>query len=86
MSGDLRRVVEEEDRRLLMPASGGCFRFVVDVERLSTKREEERQTREAGFKLEAKGREFRFTKGSNMTSAVFQYLQQAKGYKLIHLK
>lgn len=28
--------VVEEDRRLLMQASGGCFRFVVDVERLST--------------------------------------------------
>lgn len=26
----------EEDRRLLMQASGGCFRFVEDVERLST--------------------------------------------------
>lgn len=47
------RVAEEEDRRLLMPASDGCFRFMVDVERLSTKREEERQTREAGFTLEA---------------------------------
>lgn len=35
LSGDLMRVVEE-DRRLLMQASGGCFRFVVDVERLST--------------------------------------------------
>lgn len=35
-----------------MPASDGCFRFMVDVERLSTKREEERQTREAGFTLE----------------------------------
>lgn len=46
------RVAEEEDRRLLMPASDGCFRFIVDVERLSTKREEERQTREAGFTLE----------------------------------
>lgn len=28
--------VVEEDRRLLMQASGGCFRFEVDVERLST--------------------------------------------------
>lgn len=35
LSGDLMRVIEE-DRRLLMQASGGCFRFVVDVERLST--------------------------------------------------
>lgn len=33
------RVAEEEERRLLMPASGGSFRFVVDVERLSTRRE-----------------------------------------------
>lgn len=70
MSGDLRRVADEEDRRLLMPASGGCFRFVVDVERLSTKREEERQTREAGFKPETKGREFRFTKGSKMICCI----------------
>lgn len=46
------RVAEEEDRRLLMPASYGCFRFMVDVERLSTSREEERQTREAEFTLE----------------------------------
>lgn len=52
LSGDLTRVAEEEDRRLLIPASGGCFRFMVDVERLSTRREEERQTREAGFTLE----------------------------------
>lgn len=52
MSGDLTRVAEEEDRRLLMPASDGCFRFMVDVERLSTRREEDRQTGEAGFKLE----------------------------------
>jgi len=52
LSGDLIRVAEEEDRRLLMPASDSCFRFMVDVERLSTKREEERQTREAGFTLE----------------------------------
>lgn len=63
MSGDLRRVADEEDRRLLMPASGGCFRFVVDVERLSTKREEERQTREAGFKPEAKGGNLGLQKG-----------------------
>lgn len=40
LSGDLMRVAEEEERRLLMPASGGSFRFVVDVERLSTGREE----------------------------------------------
>lgn len=49
------RVAEEEDRRLLMPASGCSFRFMVDVERLSTRREVvqmERQTREAGFTLE----------------------------------
>lgn len=63
MSGDLMRVAEEEDRRLLMPASDGCFRFMVDVERLSTKREEERQTREAGFTVEASqgGRAFGYT-------------------------
>lgn len=53
LSGDLMRVAEEEDRRLLMPASDDCFRFMVDVERLSTSREEERQTREAEFTLEA---------------------------------
>lgn len=52
LSGDLIRVAEEEDRRLLMPASDSCFRFMVDVERLSTKMEEERQTRKAGFTLE----------------------------------
>lgn len=52
LSGDLMRVAEEEDRRLLMPASDGCFRFMVDVERLSTEREEERHTREAGIILE----------------------------------
>lgn len=52
LSGDLVRVAEEEDRRLLMPVSDGCFRFIVEAERLSTKREEERQTREAGFTLE----------------------------------
>lgn len=51
-SGDLTRVAEEEDRRLLMPDSAGCFRFMEDVERLSTMRDEERQTREAGFTLE----------------------------------
>lgn len=56
LSGDLMRVAEEEDRRLLMPASDDCFRFVVDVERLSTRREEERQTREAGFTLEVSQR------------------------------
>lgn len=39
LSGDLMRVAEEEERRLLMPASGGSFRFMVDVERLSTGRE-----------------------------------------------
>lgn len=47
------RVAEEEDRRLLMLASDGCFRFMMDVERLSTKGEEQRQTREVGFTLEA---------------------------------
>lgn len=66
LSGDLMRVAEEEDRRLLIPASDGCFKFVVDVERLSTKGEEERQTGEAGFKLETsqRGRESGFTEGS----------------------
>lgn len=49
MSGDLPRVAEEEDKRLLMPASGGCFRLVVDVERLSAESGEEEQTREEGF-------------------------------------
>lgn len=49
LSGDLRRVAEEEDRRLLMPASDGCLRFMMDVERLSTKREDERQTRGGGY-------------------------------------
>ncbi len=65
LSGDLMRGAEEEDRRLLMPASG-CFRFIVDVERLSTRREEERQTREAGFTLEAGlwGRAFGCKRGS----------------------
>lgn len=65
LSGDLMRVAEEEDRRLLMPASG-CFRFIVDVERLSTKREEETETREAGFTLEVGlwGRAFGCTDGS----------------------
>lgn len=42
LSGDLTRVAEEEDRRLLMPASDGCFRFMVDVERLSTEGERRR--------------------------------------------
>lgn len=66
LSGDLMRVAEEEDRRLLMPASDDCFRFMVDVERLSTKREEERQTREAGFTLAVSqwGRAFGCTQGS----------------------
>lgn len=54
------RVAEEEDRRLLMHASGGCFRFMVDEERLSTGREEERQTREAGFTLEVGQRGWAF--------------------------
>lgn len=67
LSGDLMRVAEEEERRLLMPASGGCFRFIVDVERLSTRREEERQTREAGFTLEVsqRGRAFRCKQGGS---------------------
>lgn len=45
LSGELMRVAEEEDRRLLMPASNSCFRFMVEVERLSTKgwRETHRQ-------------------------------------------
>lgn len=42
-------MAEEEERRLLMPASGGCFRFMVDVERLSTEGEEDRQTRGRGL-------------------------------------
>lgn len=37
LSGDLMRVAEEEDRRLLMPESAVCFRFMVEVERLSAK-------------------------------------------------
>lgn len=32
------RVAEEEDRRLVIAVSDCCFRFVVDVERLSTKK------------------------------------------------
>lgn len=40
------RVAEEEERRLLMPASGGSFRFMVDVERLSTGREGGRTDRQ----------------------------------------
>lgn len=52
LSGDFISMAEEEDRRLLMPGSDICFRFMVDVERLSTTREEERQTREEGFTLE----------------------------------
>lgn len=42
------RVAEEEDRRLLMPASDSCFRFMVEVERLSTKGWRERQTGREG--------------------------------------
>lgn len=66
------RVAEEEDRRLLMPASGGCFRFMEDVERLSTRREEERQTREAGFTLEVgqRGRAFGCKQGSARFSKI----------------
>ena len=55
LSGDLMRVAEE-DKRLLRLASDGCFRFMVDVEILSTKRGEERQTREAGFEEEVSHR------------------------------
>lgn len=52
LSGDLMRVVEE-DRRLLMQASGGCFRFVVDVERLSTiEGRRKKHTMEEGFTQE----------------------------------
>ena len=36
LSAELIRVAEEEDRRLLMSESPGCFRFMVDVQRLST--------------------------------------------------
>ena len=36
LSGDLMSVAEE-DRRLFMPESAGCFRFMVEVERLSAK-------------------------------------------------
>ena len=43
MSGELIRVAEEEERRLLMPASDDCFRFMVDVERLSTREEDDTQ-------------------------------------------
>lgn len=43
----------EEDRRLLMQASGCGFRFVVDEERLSNiEGEEDKQTREEGFTWE----------------------------------
>lgn len=56
LSGDLMRVVEE-DRRLLMQASGGCFRFVVDVERLSTMegRRKNRQWRKGLHRRWSKG-------------------------------
>lgn len=57
MLGDLMRVAEE-DKRLLRPASDGCFRFVVEVKILSTKRGEERQTREVGFEQEVRGLTF----------------------------
>ena len=43
------RVAEEVERRLLMAASPDCFRFMVDVERLSTRRGRE--------EVERKGRE-----------------------------
>lgn len=46
LSGDLMRVAEEEERRLLMPASGCSFRFMVDVERLSTRRDGGRTDRQ----------------------------------------
>lgn len=51
LSEDLMRVAEE-DKRLLMVASG-CFRFVADGKRLSAGMEG-RQTREVGFTLDAK--------------------------------
>lgn len=35
LSGELRSVAEEEERRLLMAASAGCLRLVVEDERLS---------------------------------------------------
>ena len=48
--------VVEEDRRLLMQASGGCFRFVVEVERLSTKgRRKDRQCRKGVHRRWAEG-------------------------------
>lgn len=50
MSGDLIRVAEEEDKRLLIPASDGCFKFMVDVASLSTETGEERQTKEMRLK------------------------------------
>lgn len=37
LSGELTRVAEEEDRRLLMSESPCCFRFMVDVQRLSAR-------------------------------------------------
>ena len=49
LSGVLMRVAEEVERRLLMAASPDCFRFMVDVERLSTRRGRE--------EVERKGRE-----------------------------
>lgn len=49
MSGELRSAAEEEDRRLLMPASEGCFRFMLDVERLSTRRERRHTDRGGGI-------------------------------------
>lgn len=60
------RVAEEEERRLLMPASGGSFRFMVDVERLSTGREGGRTDRQGRRGLHwrlAKGRRRRRRKG-----------------------
>lgn len=38
LSGELIRAAEE-DKRLLMPESADCFRFTVELERLSTGRE-----------------------------------------------
>ena len=42
------RVAEEVERRLLMAASPDCFRFMVDVERLSTRRGREEVERKGG--------------------------------------
>lgn len=63
MSGDLTRVAEDEDRRLLMLASDGCLRLMLDVERLSTRQGDEGQTREGLHYRELK-REIHTVEGS----------------------